>query len=304
MFFINEFKPIKYKNFPSIPYQLLLMLPDVIINKSIILQTVWYEHKLPEKFKTICLCYYSPSNNDNKDYHDRLIKKMSQKNIYYLLNFTHKDYYNYPFNNKYLIGDIHIDNLLYMKNLPKVDIVYFPNYAVQCHENGNNQNVLANNSMYVESKIIYNVLQKYKNKYSIITLPHCNNITHYYLNGFKFINPKFNNNNIEFIPNAKVIINSCKSFAGVCMTLNKPLIHIAANSPITFLPCIEDFVKKGSYYLENFNEDTFEEALISALNDEKYEIGNEIDNKYKKEIYDENIESPTEKLKKIIDKLI
>ena len=165
-------------------------------------------------------------------------------------------------------------------------------------------NTLTNCHLYKETKIIYNILQKYANKYSIITLPHPSEKRGYFMNGFEFINPKFNNNNIEFIPNAKVIINSCKSFAGVCLTLNKPLIHIAAHSPITFLPCIEDFVKKGSYYLTEFNEKTFEEALISALNDEKKEIRNEIVAKYRKEIYDENVESPTEKLKNIIDELI
>lgn len=303
--FLQGFKPNKYKDYKEIPKEFLIQTKKT--DNIIILTIRWHileTFTFLFKFNIILLTYFSPCNLEEnwyiikmRDYFTKIPK------LHLCLNLLKYDYYGYYNKYKYLIGDIHIDNLLYKQNLPKYDIVYFPNFFMTHHAYVK-MNTLTNCHLYKETEIIYNILQKYANKYSIITLPHPSEKRGYFMNGFKFINPKFNNNNIEFIPNAKVIINSCKSFAGVCLTLNKPLIHIAAHSPITFLPCIEDFVKKGSYYLTEFNEKTFEEALISALNDEKKEIRNEIVDKYIKEIYDENIESPTEKLKNIIDELI
>lgn len=302
--FLHGFKPNRYPNYKEIPKEFLIQTKNT--NNIIILVVRWHILKsftFLFKFNIILLTYFSPCNIEEnwylitmREYFNKIPK------LHLCLNLLKHDYYGYYNKFKYLIGDIHIDNLLYKQNLPEYDIVYYPNFNMTYHAY-DKQNTLTNCHLYKETEIIYDILQKYKNKYSIITLPHPSEKQSYFTNGLKFINPKFNHNNIEFIPKAKVIINSCKSFAGVCMTLNKPLIHIADHSPITFLSCIDEFIKKGSYYLTEFNEKTFEQALMSALNDEKKEIRNEIVDKYRVEIYDENMESPTEKLKKIIDNI-
>ena len=323
IYFIKQYTPTKFLGkYPTISLETIIYLDIDIKKKSCILVTKWMEiHNIPGILE-IYLSYFSPFNKTFY-YMSNIENKFNDTGCFFLMNFTNTDYYNLNITNKYLIGDIHIDNLLYKeKNLkidfPKYDIIYFPNYISSGHQiaitnkpNENNtqnayyQNELENYYTYKESHIINNVLKKYSNKYSIVTLPHPAYHHKVLLNGIEYINPVFNKNNIEFLLNAKLIINSCKSFAGVCLTLNKPLIHLGCHLKTTVLPLFEDFLNIGSYNItEELTEENFEKCLIQALNDEKKELREQFVNKYAKEIYDPELESPTEKVKNIIDSLI
>lgn len=321
--FIKQYTPTKFlEKYPSISLESLIYLNDNIKKKSCILTTKWMEIPNIPGILGIYLSYFSPFNKPLY-YTSNIEYKLNDEGCCFLMNFTNTDYYQLNITNKYLIGDIHIDNLLYKKrnfktNFPKYDIVYFPNYISSGHQpaltgkpNEDNiqntyyQNELENYYTYKESRIINNVLKKYSNKYSIVTLPHPAYHHKVLLNGIEYINPVFNKNNIEFLLNAKIVINSCKSFAGVCLTLNKPLIHLGCHLKTTVLPIFEDFLNIGSYNItEELTEENFEKCLIQALNDEKKELREQLVNKYAKEIYDPELESPTEKIKNIIDSLL
>lgn len=310
--FIQEYTPIKYlKKYDIISLETLINLKEDIKKQSCILITQWYSVKKIPGILEIALCYFS-SFNQAPHYMVVMENFLNNLNRIVLLNFTNTDYYNLN-TTKYLIGDIHIDNLLYKKNilkknLPRYDIVYFPNYAynehaIQLEKHITDEN--QNRNLYKETSIINNVLKRYSKKYSIITLPHPNGVVSDVLNGFEFINPVYFRNGIDFIPNAKVIINSCKSFAGVCLTLNKSLIHLGCHLKTTVLPIFEDFLNIGSYNItDELTEEIFEDTLKRALNDEKREIRQQFVDKYAKEIYDENLKSPTEKIRDIIHSLI
>lgn len=309
--FIKEYTPMKFlEKYPTISLKTIAYLNGGIKKKSCMLITVWGSIPKIPGVLSITLSYFSPFNNA-EHYKCMIERGLSIHKHIFLMNFTKIDYYNWNINNKYLIGDIHIDNLLYKKVLkydfPKYDIVYFPNYicyghtTVDMYKRNDNQSECT----YKESSIINKVLKKYLNKYSVVTLPHPYTDHNMLLNGIEYINPMYNKNNIEFIPNAKVIINSCKSFAGVCLTLNKPLIHLGCHLKTTVLPIFEDFLNIGSYNItEELTEENFEKCLIQALNDEKKELREQFVNKYAKEIYDPELESPTDKVKNIIDNLL
>lgn len=312
--FIKDYIPTKYLNkYPVISLEALICLNDKIKKKSCMLIMEWWSIPNIPGILGVYLSYFSPFNSSDH-YKYNIENKLNDDGIVFLMNFTKTDYYNWNVN-KRLIGDIHIDNLLYKKevlklNFPKYDIVYFPNYIyinhvlnniTKTYKHDENQNTC----LYKESSIIIKVLKKYSNKYSIITLPHPLTDHNYLLNGIEYINPVYNKNNIEFLLNAKVIINSCKSFAGVCLTLNKPLIHLGTHLNTTVLPLFEDFLNIGSYNItEELTEENFEKCLIQALNDEKKELREQFVNKYAKEIYEPELESPTEKVKNIIDSLL
>lgn len=262
----------------------------------IIFTEIWDVFSVPSNIYSICLSYYSPSVacKSIDEQHQILIR--NHKINAYCVNFTHKSYH--PHVNEKCIGDIHIDNCLHMSNLPTYDIVYFPNFI------GIQTDKLRNLNYEIEFNVVYNVLQRYKDKYSVITLPHPHHASLYSTHGAKFVNPHFGLRNIDFIPNAKVIINSCKSFIGVSMVFNKPLIHLQESlttTDATYLPIIEEFVKEGSYLITHLTEQSLEEALDHALNNDiKREVRTAIHEKYAKEIYSPDEESPTERLEKII----
>lgn len=262
-----------------------------INEKTIVLVQCYYRTRIinNKNLKYITLQYFIPSIISNYNPQNWLYK-----NTISLINFTKKNnfYTGIP------IGSIQVDNLLYKKNLPKYDIVYFPNYPTKSHSDIE----LSNLKLLKETSIINKILKKYQNKYSIVTLPHpgifiCNRGR----NSNEYINPKFNFNNEEYIKNAKVIINSCKSFISLSMCLNKTIIHIKDSLLPNLLPNMDEYVKKGNYYIPNLTEENFELCLKCALAGIKEEEKNYYYNKHIKEFYDVNEKSPTEKLIDIIN---
>lgn len=276
-----------------------LISKDEVLNTKERAAIIWSEQSLifdvPKNIYGIVLSYYSYGTSDTK-YINVVDSNLRKHNIdAHVLNVESEEFL-YPYFHARAIGDLQIDNIFYLNDFPQFDIVYFPNFA-------GNWCTLQNANLKKESRVVYNVLRKYADKYSVITCPHPESIrSPKVLNSFKFVNMHFDMKNDTLIKNAKVIINSCKSFIGLSCFFNKPLIFLKESCRFDLLPPLDAFVQVASYSIDPITEESLTTAIECALhNDTKCEVRSAMSSIIKHIMYDSTKPSPTERLEKIIE---
>ena len=259
----------------------------------VIFQGIWDSFRVPSNMKSLVLSYYSAGAIYPYLTNQHRYLTITNGIDTYLCNYVNHNYDLTEVGEK-CIGDIQIESILNTKNLPEYDIVYFPNFIA-------NQ-ASANHNWKREYEIVYNVLSKYSSKYKVITLPHPAYRENYIINGIKWVNGHFNLKNDLYIPKAKVIINSCKSFIGLSMFFNRPLIHFSESYQENqkYNPLVEEYVNKWSYKITNLTEDALTKAIEEALKDTKEEERKLANEKYCKEMFSYDAKSPTDRLEEII----